>query len=97
MWRMLQSDAPDDYVIATGTTTTVREMCRIAFSHVGLNYEEHVIVDPKLFRPADVDILRGNAAKARRVLDWRPKTDVATLLRAMVDADMSRVAREQGA
>ena len=59
------------------------------------NYENHVIVDPKLFRPADVDMLRGNPAKARRVLGWRPKTDVTTLLRAMVDADMSRVGREQ--
>jgi GDPmannose 4,6-dehydratase len=72
-------------------------MCRIAFSHAGLDYENHVIVDPKLFRPADVDLLRGNAAKARRVLGWRPKTEVATLLRAMVDADMARVGREQGA
>ena len=97
MWLMLQQDKPDDYVIATGITTTVREMCRIAFSHAGLNYENHVIVDPKLFRPADVDMLRGNAAKARRVLGWRPKTEVGTLLRAMVDADMSRVGREQGA
>ena len=97
MWLMLQQDKPDDYVIATGITTTVREMCGIAFSHVGLNYEDHVIVDPKLFRPADVDMLRGNAAKARRVLGWRPKTDVTTLLRSMVDADMSRVGREQAA
>ena len=97
MWLMLQQDKPDDYVIATGITTTVREMCRIAFSHAGLNYEDHVIVDPKLFRPADVDMLRGNAAKARRVLGWHPKTEVATLLRAMVDADMTRVGREQGA
>ena len=97
MWLMLQQAKPDDYVIATGITTTVREMCRIAFSHAGLDYENHVIVDPKLFRPADVDLLRGNAAKARRVLGWRPKTEVATLLRAMVDADMARVGREQGA
>lgn len=94
---MLQQDQPDDYVIATGTTTTVREMCRIAFSHAGLNYEDHVIVDRQLFRPADVDLLRGNAAKARRVLGWRPKTDVTTLLRTMVDADMVRVSREQPA
>src|SRR6476469_37001 len=91
MWLMLQQDRPDDYVIATGVTTTVRDMCKIAFAHAGLNYEDHVIVDPKLFRPADVDMLRGNAAKARRVLGWHPKTEVGTLLRAMVDADMTRV------
>jgi GDPmannose 4,6-dehydratase len=72
-------------------------MCRIAFSYAGLDYEPYVIVDPKLFRPADVDLLRGNAAKARRVLGWRPKTDVTTLLRMMVDADLNRVSREHAA
>src|SRR4030095_4501045 len=73
MWMMLQQDRPDDYVIATGVTTTVREMCRIAFDHVGLHYRDHVVVDPQLFRPADVDILCGNPAKARERLGWSPK------------------------
>ncbi len=68
MWLMLQQDKPDDYVIATGVTTTVREMCRIAFECVGLEYNDHVVIDPKFFRPAEVDLLLGNPAKAKRVL-----------------------------
>ena len=67
MWLMLQQDKADDYVIATGVTTTVRDMCKIAFSHVGLDYERHVVIDPKFFRPAEVDLLRGNPAKAKAV------------------------------
>ncbi|HEY7902162.1 MAG TPA: GDP-mannose 4,6-dehydratase [Casimicrobiaceae bacterium] len=94
MWRMLQQPKPDDYVIATGTTTTVREMCRIAFECVGLDYQSHVIVDPALFRPAEVDVLLGNPAKARRVLGWSPRTPLAELIPMMVDADLRRVARE---
>ena len=73
---MLQQDKPDDYVIATGVTTTVREMCDIAFEHVGLDYRDYVIIDPALFRPADVEKLCGNPAKALRVLGWKPKIDV---------------------
>ena len=88
MWLMLQQDKPDDYVIATGRTTTVRDMCRIAFAHVGLDYDEHVVIDPKFFRPAEVDVLLGNPAKARAVLGWQAKTDVAQLIRMMVDADL---------
>ena len=64
MWLMLQQAKPDDYVIATGRTTTVRDMCKIAFAHVGLDYEKHVVIDPKFFRPAEVDVLLGNPAKA---------------------------------
>ena len=94
MWRMLQQPKPDDYVIATGTTTTVREMCRIAFECVGLDYQSHVVVDPALFRPAEVDVLLGNPAKARRVLGWSPRTPLAELIPMMVDADLRRVARE---
>jgi GDPmannose 4,6-dehydratase len=94
MWLMLQQDEPDDYVVATGRTTTVRDMCRIAFAHVGLDYEKHVVVDPKFFRPAEVDILLGNPAKAKARLGWEPTTDLETLMRSMVDADMQRVARE---
>lgn len=95
MWLMLQQVTPDDYVIATGRATTVRDMCRIAFAHVGLDYERHVVIDLKFFRPAEVDVLLGNPAKARSVLGWEPKTSLEELLAMMVDADMRRVAREQ--
>jgi GDPmannose 4,6-dehydratase len=94
MWLMLQRDTPDDYVIATGKTTTVRDMCKIAFDHVGLDHEKHVVIDPKFFRPAEVDVLLGNPAKATSVLGWRAKTDISTLIRMMVDADLARVRRE---
>ena len=94
MWLMLQQDKADDYVVATGVTTTVREMCRIAFAHVELDYLEHVVVDPAFFRPAEVDILLGNPGKAERVLGWAPKTSLDNLIRMMVDADLRRVARE---
>ncbi len=94
MWRMLQQEQPDDYVIATGVTTSVREMCRIAFAHVGLDHERYVVVDPQFFRPAEVDVLRGNRAKARARLGWSARTSLETLVADMVDADMRRVARE---
>ncbi len=94
MWLMLQQDKADDYVVATGVTTTVREMCRIAFAHVELDYLKHVVVDPKFFRPAEVDILLGNPAKAERVLGWAPKTSLDSLIRMMVDADLRRVTGE---
>jgi GDPmannose 4,6-dehydratase len=91
MWLMLQQDAPDDFVVATGVTTTVREMCRIAFEHVGLRYEDHVVVDPALFRPAEVDVLLGNPAKARSKLGWTPETKLDELVAMMVDADLRRL------
>jgi len=94
MWLMLQQDTPDDYVIATGKTTTVRDMCKIAFDHVGVDHQKHVVIDPKFFRPAEVDVLLGNPAKATSVLGWRAKTDISTLIRMMVDADLARVRRE---
>ena len=94
MWLMMQQEKPDDYVIATGVTTTVRDMCRLAFDCVGLDYEAHVEIDPKFYRPAEVEVLLGNPAKAKAQLGWAPKTDLATLMRMMVDADMRRVARE---
>lgn len=94
MWLMLQQAKPDDYVIATGRTTTVRDMCKIAFAHVGLDYEKHVVIDPKFFRPAEVDVLLGNPAKARTAMGWESKTSLETLIAMMVDADMRRVARE---
>ena len=94
MWMMLQHDTPDEYVVATGTTTTVREMCRIAFEYVGLNYEDYVAIDPKFYRPAEVDLLRGNPSKAQKVLGWKAKTSLEELIHMMVDADMRRVKQE---
>jgi GDPmannose 4,6-dehydratase len=94
MWRMLQQDQGDDYVVATGRTTTVREMCRIAFEHVGLAYQDHLVIDPQFLRPAEVDVLLGNPAKAERQLGWKAATSLEQLITMMVDADMRRVARE---
>jgi GDPmannose 4,6-dehydratase len=94
MWLMLQQDAPDDYVIATGRTTTVREMCRLAFAHVGLDDDKHVVIDPKFYRPAEVDALLGNPAKAKAKLGWKPRTSLEQLIAMMVDADMRRVSKE---
>ena len=90
MWRMLQQPAPADYVIATGVTTTIREMVRLAFSHAGLDWERHVATDPALLRPAEVDMLRGDASKARAALGWRASTSLAQLMGMMVDADIAR-------
>ena len=94
MWLMLQQPAPDDYVIATGRTTTVRDMCRLAFGHVGLDPEKHVVIDPKFYRPAEVAVLLGNPAKAKAKLGWKPKTTLEELIAMMVEADLKRVARE---
>jgi len=94
MWRMLKQESGDDYVVATGKTTTVREMCRIAFAHVDLAYEDHVVIDPQFFRPAEVDVLLGNPAKAETKLGWKVTTSLEQLITMMVDADMRRVARE---
>jgi GDPmannose 4,6-dehydratase len=96
MWSMLQRQEPTDYVIATGVATSVREFCRIAFERVGLDYEKHVTVDPKLYRPAEVDHLMGNAAKARRDLGWEPIVPIQTLVEMMVDADVARYAAGVG-
>ena len=94
MWLMLQQEVGDDYVVATGRSATVREMCRIAFAHLGLNYEDHVQIDPQLFRPAEVEVLLGNPAKAREKLGWSATTTLEQLIAMMVDADMRRVERE---
>lgn len=94
MWLMLQQNEPDDFVIATGRTTTVRDMCKIAFSHVGLNYEDYVVIDPKFYRPAEVELLLGSPAKAKAKLGWEAKTSLEDLIKMMVDADMERVSRE---
>jgi len=89
MWMMLQEDTPDDYVICTGTTHSVREFCEVAFSHLGLSYEDHVVVDEKFFRPAEVDLLVGDYSKAAKKLQWKPQTTFEELVTMMVDADMA--------
>jgi len=94
MWMMLQQERPDDYVVATGQQHSVRQLVELAFGHVGLDWQEHVEVDPKLLRPAEVNTLRGDAAKARKVLGWRPTVSFPELVRMMVDADLKRVRRE---
>ncbi len=88
MWLMLQQDEPDDYVVGSGETHSVREFCEIAFSHVGLNWKDHVVVDPRYYRPAEVDILVSDPRKARRVLGWEPTVSFEDLVRMMVDADL---------
>ena len=92
MWLMLQQDTPDDYVIATGETHSVREFCEEAFRHVGLDWEQYVEIDPRYFRPAEVDLLIGDASKAEKKLGWKPKTHFKELVRIMVDADMKILA-----
>lgn len=94
MWLMLQQDKADDYVVATGVTTTVRDMCQLAFEHVGLNYLDHVVIDPKFFRPAEVEVLLGNPAKAQAKLNWQAKTSLRQLIEMMVEADLRRVGKE---
>jgi GDPmannose 4,6-dehydratase len=91
MWLMLQQDRPDDYVVASGTTTSVRNMCRVAFDHVGLDMDKYVVVDPAFYRPAEVDVLLGDATKASTTLGWRPEISMEEMIREMVDADIERV------
>jgi GDPmannose 4,6-dehydratase len=91
MWLMLQQDKPDDYVVATGRTTTIRDMCRIAFGHARLDMEEHLVIDPALFRPAEVEVLLGNPAKARAKLGWEATTSLEHMITEMVDADLARL------
>jgi len=88
MWRMLQQDSPSDFVVSTGETHSVRDFCQIAFRHADLDYEEFVIQDERFFRPAEVDLLVGDASKARNVLGWEPKTTFADLVTSMVEADL---------
>jgi GDPmannose 4,6-dehydratase len=96
MWLMLQQDKPDDFVIATGETHTVQEFVEQAFAHAGLNWQDHVKIDPHYFRPAEVDLLIGDPAKAKRVLGWTPKVKFKDLVRIMVEADMT-VAKAEAA
>jgi GDPmannose 4,6-dehydratase len=94
MWMMLQQDVADDYVIATGETHSVQEFCELAFSHVGLNWQDHVVLEPGLVRPAEVDLLVGDPKKAKHTLGWEPQVDFGQLVRLMVDADMELVERQ---
>jgi GDPmannose 4,6-dehydratase len=91
MWLMLQQDKPDDYVIATGVTTSVRDMCKIAFDHAGLNMDDHVLIDPAFYRPAEVDCLLGDPSKAHEKLGWQSSISLEEMIREMVDADLARL------
>ena len=95
MWLMLQQDTPDDYVVATGTTQTVREFCELAFGRVGLDYNDYVEIDPRYYRPAEVDLLWGDPTKAKEKLGWVPRVGFKELVEMMVDADMGLAAREK--
>jgi GDPmannose 4,6-dehydratase len=92
MWLMLQQDVAEDFVVATGQTHSVRELVNIAFAHVGLDPQEHVKVDPRFLRPAEVEHLIGDASKAREKLGWQPRTSFEELVRMMVDSDLDQLA-----
>jgi GDPmannose 4,6-dehydratase len=91
MWRMMQRDEPTDYVIGTGETHSVRELCEVAFACVGLDYRDHVVQDPAFFRPAEVDLLVADPARAHAELGWRPTVGFRELVEMMVDADLARL------
>ncbi len=93
MWLMMQQETPADYVVATGRTTSVREFCRLAFAHAGLDWEAHVTVDPAFLRPAEVDVLQGDASRARERLGWEPEITLERMVAEMVDADLERLRR----
>jgi len=95
MWLMLQQDTPDDFVVATGETHTVKELVQLAFDRVGLDWEKYVVIDPRFIRPAEVDLLIGEPSKAKNVLGWVPQTSFQTLVNMMVDADMDRLSARQ--
>ncbi len=92
MWRMLQLDEPGDYVVASGETHSIRELCEVAFGHVGLDWSDHVVQDPRFYRPAEVDLLVGDPKRATAALGWRPTTGFEDLVCAMVDADLALLA-----
>jgi GDPmannose 4,6-dehydratase len=94
MWRMLQQDTPDNFVVGTGETHSVQEFCEIAFGRVGLDYKDHVIVDERYYRPAEVDLLISDASKAGRILGWEPQVEFKKLVEMMVDSDMKRLSEK---
>lgn len=95
MWRMLQHSEPDNFVVGTGETHSVKEFCEIAFSHVGLDYKDYVVQDQQFYRPAEVDLLISDPAKSRTVLGWSPKVGFANLVTMMVDADLERLSHKE--
>jgi GDPmannose 4,6-dehydratase len=95
MWRMLQREGPQDYVVGTGEAHSVRELVEVAFAHVGLDWQKHVVSDPKFYRPAEVDVLIADPSKARRELGWSPRVGFAELVKMMVDADLDRLVRSR--
>jgi GDPmannose 4,6-dehydratase len=95
MWLMLQQDTPDDYVVATGETHSVRELLELAFSSVDLDYRDFVEFDPRYTRPSEVEVLLGDATKARKVLGWRPKVDFPGLVKMMIESDLEQARREK--
>jgi GDPmannose 4,6-dehydratase len=97
MWLMLQQETPDDYVVATGETHSIRELLEVAFGHVGLDYHDYVEFDQKYTRPAEVDVLLGDATKAREVLGWKPEVDFQGLIKMMVEHDLELARREKHA
>jgi GDPmannose 4,6-dehydratase len=96
MYLMLQQETPDDYVVSTGETYSVRRFCEIAFGHVGLKYEDHVVIDERFYRPAEVDLLVGDPAKARTKLGWTPEVSFEQLVTMMVESDVDQIKRERG-
>jgi GDPmannose 4,6-dehydratase len=95
MWLMLQQPKPDDYVIATGETHSVRELCEVAFGYLGLDWQNYIVTDPQFLRPAEVDQLVGDAGKAKRVLGWTPEVSFKELIHMMVDADLAALERKK--
>lgn len=95
MWMMLQQEKPDDYVVATEESHTVEEFLEVAFGYVGLKWKDHVVIDKRYFRPTEVDNLKGDASKARKVLEWKPKVGFQQLVKMMVDEDVELAKREK--
>jgi GDPmannose 4,6-dehydratase len=96
MWLMLQQEKPDDYVVGTGATHAVRELCQLAFSYLDLDWEKYVVCDPEFYRPAEVDMLVSDPTKARQKLGWNPRVSFEQLIRMMVDADMAQLRAAHG-
>jgi GDPmannose 4,6-dehydratase len=94
MWRMLQHDVPDDYCVATGISHSLRDLLKMAFGALDLDWKQYVEIDPRYYRPAEVDHLEGDPSKARKILGWEPKTDLARLVDMMVESDMRLAERE---
>jgi GDPmannose 4,6-dehydratase len=96
MWLMLQQDEPDDYVVGTGETHAVRELCQVAFGYAGLDWQDYVVEDPEFYRPAEVDLLVSDPAKAYDKLGWQPAVSFRALIEMMVEADLAQLKEKQG-